>query len=125
MGMVSGIAAALFGIFWCIIAGSMGIWFMVPFGIIFVGIAIYNVIYNHHNATSENRYSIVDIVDEDEETDPLNERFGKKASTSRTISEVNGTSAAYCPYCGTSVDSEFDFCPKCGKKLPDTPKRWS
>jgi len=119
MSMVGGIGAALFGVFWCIVAGTIGAWFMIPFGLIFVGMAIYSVIYNYHNVTSENRYSVFDIVDEFEETDPLNEKYGKKASTNKTISENKGTSVAYCPYCGTQVDSEFDFCPKCGKHLPD------
>jgi len=119
MGMAGGIAAALFGVFWCIFAGAMGAWFMIPFGLIFIGIAIYGVIYNYHNVTSENRYSIIDIVDGKEETDPLNEKYGKKASVNDTIGEENGTSAEYCPYCGKTVDSAFEFCPKCGKKLPD------
>lgn len=119
MGAVGGFAAALFGIFWCIMAGAMGAWFMIPFGIIFIGMAVYNAVYNHHNATSEDRYSIIDIVDRDEEPDPMNEKYGKKASANQAICEGNGTSFAYCPYCGVSVDSGFDFCPKCGKKLPD------
>jgi len=119
LGMVGGIAAALFGIFWCILAASMGAWFMVPFGLIFVGVAVYNAIYNYRNATSKDRYSIIDIVDEDEETDPLNEKYGRKATSNHPVFEENGTSAAYCPYCGMAVDSEFDFCPKCGRKLPD------
>lgn len=118
MGMVGGIAAALFGIFWCIAAGSMGAWFMIPFGLIFIGVAVYNVLYNYHNVTSEDRYSIVDIVEEDEETDPLNEKYGKKISGNQATREEKGTSIAYCPYCGTSVDSEYSFCPRCGKKLP-------
>ncbi|GFN36137.1 zinc ribbon domain-containing protein [Tepidimicrobium xylanilyticum] len=119
MGMVSGIGATLFGIFWCIVAGKMGAWFMIPFGLIFVCMAIYNVIYHHHNATSENRYSIVDIVDGKEERDPLNEKYGKKASANQAIYDQNGIGAAYCPYCGASVDLEFNFCPKCGEKLPN------
>lgn len=119
MGMAGGVAASLFGIFWCIVAGAMGAWFMIPFGLIFVGMAVYNVIYHHHNVTSEDRYSIVDIVDEDEEADPLNEKYGRKASAGKAVPEKNGTSVEYCPYCGKPVDSEFDFCPKCGKKLPD------
>ena len=43
-----------------------------------MGMAIYAAVYNHHNATSKDRYSFFDIVDEDEEADPLNERYGKK-----------------------------------------------
>jgi len=119
MGVAGGVAASLFGVFWCVVAASMGAGFMVPFGLIFIGLAVYNVIYNYHNATSEKRYSIIDIVDGDEEPDPLNEIYGKKASVNRGYGEENGTSAEYCPFCGKSVDSEFDFCPKCGKELPD------
>jgi hypothetical protein len=119
MGVAGGIAAVLFGIFWCILTASMGAWFMIPFGLIFIGMAVYSVIYNYHNATSEKRYSIVDIVDDNEEKDPLNEKYGKMVSASQDAYEKNGTSVSYCPYCGTAVDSKFDFCPKCGKKLPD------
>ncbi len=25
----------------------------------------------------------------------------------------------FCPYCGHSLESEFDYCPNCGKKLVD------
>lgn len=116
MGVAGGVAAVIFGIFWCIFAVAMGAWIMIPFGFIFIGMAVYNVKYHHHNATSEDRYSIIDIVDEDEEPDPLNERYGRKTSL---IREENGTSADYCPFCGRSVDTGFNFCPKCGKKLPD------
>lgn len=119
LGMIGGIGAVLFGIFWCILAGAIGAWFMIPFGLIFIGIALSGVFYNHHNATSENRYSIVDIVDEDEETDPLNDKYGKSNSAKKNTNEKEGTSATFCPFCGTSVKSSFDFCPKCGKQLPD------
>ncbi|NLN14704.1 MAG: zinc-ribbon domain-containing protein [Tissierellia bacterium] len=122
ISMVGGIAAALFGIFWCILAVSMGAWFMVPFGIIFVGMAIYNAIYHHHNVTSEDRYSIVDIVDEKEEPDPLNEEYGRKLSRDQsTYNTYNHTerNISYCPYCGSSVDSTYKFCPECGHKLPN------
>lgn len=118
-GMVSSIAAILFSIFWCISAASMGAYIMIPFGLIAIGVSVYNLIYNYHNLTKENRYSIVDIVDEDEESDPLNEIYGRKTSANQSIHEKNGTSVSFCPYCGTSVSSEFDFCPKCGKNLPD------
>lgn len=92
---------------------------MIPFGLIGVGMAIYNAIYNYRNMTNEDRYSIIDIVDEEEEIDPLNIKYGKKTSANQPVNDVKVTSVAYCPYCGTSVNSEFDFCPRCGKHLPD------
>ena len=58
---------------------------MIPFGLVFIGMAIYAAVYNHHNATSKDRYSFFDIVDEDEEADPLNERYGKKHQNRQMI----------------------------------------
>ena len=78
MEAVFSFAFALFGLFWTAAAANMGASIMVPFGLIFVGLGIYSGVYNLKNATSEERYSIVDIVDEDEEGDPLNEKYGKK-----------------------------------------------
>ena len=119
MSMVGSIAAAAFGVFWCIMAASMGAVFMVPFGIVFIGVALYNAVNSYHNVTSEDRYSIIDIVEEDEETDPLNQKYGRAHSKNIETDSKPGTSVEYCPYCGTKVDSNFDFCPKCGKNLPD------
>ncbi len=106
MSGIGSVCAGLFGVFWTIMAASMGAAMMIPFGLIFIGIAVVQAIYNFKNATGENRYSVIDIVDEDEEIDPLNERFGRKEGSE------------FCPYCGIKVSSEFEFCPKCGNKLP-------
>lgn len=120
MGGISCIFAALFGVFWTILAFSMGAVFMAPFGVIFIGIAVFQAIYNFKNATSENRYSAFDITEEYEESDPLNERFGKKHDNlSGTLEKSHmDTDSEFCPYCGTRVGKEFEFCHKCGKKLP-------
>ena len=45
------------------------------------------------------------IVDDDEESDPLNERCGGENM--------------FCPYCGTKINEDFEYCPKCGKRLPE------
>ena len=115
MGGVMGIAGALFGVFWTVMAIAGGAWFMAPFGLIFIGVAVFQAIYNFKNATGKNRYSEYDITDENEEPDPWNERFGGNNTNSNT-----GTSAMsrFCPYCGTKVESDFEFCNQCGKKLP-------
>lgn len=119
MGGIVGIAVALFGVFWTIMAISMGAWFMAPFGIIFVVIAIVNTVYNFKNATGKNRYSEFDITDENEEPDPFNERFGgydyDDAAKKRNASS---SESKYCPYCGNPVAEEFEYCNICGKKLP-------
>ena len=86
---------------------------MIPFGLIFIAMAVAGAVYSYRNATSEDRYSLFDIVDSEEESDPLNQKYG------RMTDDKPGNSAGFCPYCGKPVEGEFDFCPKCGKKLPD------
>ncbi len=113
MGAIIGIAVAAFGVFWTVLAIAGGAAVMAPFGIIFVIIAVIDVVYNFKNATNKNRYSQYDITDEDEEPDPLNERFGG------TYERANpDESGEYCPYCGTKTQRDFEYCPKCGRKLP-------
>ncbi len=122
MGGVVGIFGALFGVFWTILAASMGAVIMVPFGLIFIVIAVVNVVYNFRNATGENRYSVYDITDESEESDPLNDRFGKSEVTNVPDGEKKDTTSAeksrFCPYCGAKAEDGYAYCNQCGKKLP-------
>ena len=103
MGGIVSIATAIFGLIWTIIAAGIAGPLFAMFGVVFIVIAIVSAVYNFKNAFGKNRYSEFDIVDGDEEVDPLNERFGKKA---------------YCPYCGATVGNSFTYCHKCGKKMP-------
>ena len=114
MGGVMGIAGALFGVFWTVMAIAGGAWFMAPFGLIFIGVAIFNTIYNFKNATGKNRYSEYDVTDGEEEPDPLNEMFGEREERNAP----SQTESNYCPYCGQRVEAEYEFCNVCGKKLP-------
>lgn len=133
MSGVMGIFIALFGVFWTLVAASMGAGIMVPFGLIFIGIAVVSVIYNFKNATSKNRYSSFDITDGNEEPDPLNQRYGQQYNYDQQYGynqldygqkydaygrPEEDVDSAFCPYCGNPVDGDFEFCNKCGKKLP-------
>lgn len=117
---VMGIAVAVFGIIWTCAAVSMGA--PLPFalfGIVFVAIAIFGAVYDFKNATGENRYALYDITEHDEETDPLNERFGPKKDDSTAEPQQRTTDQyRFCPYCGTELQTDFVFCNVCGKKLP-------
>lgn len=112
MSGVAGIFMIVIGIGWTIVAAQVH-WLMLLFGICWTGIAISKTVYSFKNANSRNRHSVFDIVDSQEEPDPLNTRF-KTAPSDRP-----GTTVAFCPYCGTQVDAAFDYCSACGKKLPD------
>lgn len=128
MGAIVGIAIAVFGILWTIgaadmtsgmdgsmYAGEMGmgaIDVIFPlFGIVFVIIAIAGAVYHFKNATGKNRYSDYDIVDGDEEPDPLNKRFGPNGS------DDENNRISFCPYCGNRTENDHEYCNRCGKKL--------
>ena len=110
MGGMGSIFAAVLGVIWIIAASAMtrgaGIFGVIfpLFGVAFVVFAIIHAVYDFRNATSKNRYSEFDIVDENEESEPLNNSFGGGAE--------------FCRYCGSKINDDFEFCPKCGKKLP-------
>ena len=111
MGGIVGIIMICIGVVWTVIAFNafppLGL-----FGICWTCIAVVTTVYNFKNATGENRYSQFDIVDSDEESDPLNDKYGKKTTESK-----DGNSKSYCPYCGNKVQNDHKFCNNCGNKL--------
>lgn len=115
MGGVMSVLVGLFGVVWTVIAASAGGGVFALFGIIFIAVAVVQAIYNFKNATGKNRYSAFDITDSSEEPDPLNERFGTPQSSAPKKDDVDNK---FCPYCGTPVAGDFEFCNNCGKKLP-------
>ncbi len=106
--MMNGAAAAgvaVFGVIWVLGALSIGApWFMAAFGVLFILFALGSAAYSFYSGTAENRPSIVDIVDESEEPDPLNQVFHNKK---------------YCPQCGEPVLPNARFCSACGEKLSE------
>ena len=110
---VIGIIMVLFGIFWTVMASDFG-GIMMVFGVLWTLIALIITIFNIKNGTAKNRYSIYDITDDKEEADPLNERFKEKKDDVKD----DGNDSKYCPYCGAKVEETYEYCNKCGKKLP-------
>lgn len=124
MSGVMSLAMVAFGIFWMIMVSSMGGGFFALFGIIFIVIAIAQAVYAFKNATGKNRFSSFDITDENEEIDPLNEKFGQSDQDHLAIPKHESTDPdsagnGFCPYCGAPLQKDFEFCQKCGRKLPD------
>ncbi len=118
MGGVAGIFMVLFGIIWTVLASQMGAGGLFAlFGVIWTCFAAATTIYNFKNATGKNRYSSFDITDEDEEPDPFNERFRDGQEPRENLKAAPGPSR-FCPYCGAPAGEEFEFCNRCGKKLP-------
>lgn len=118
MGFMGSIIAVIFGIFWTIMASNIGAPSIFPlFGVLFIIVGIVQAVYHYKNTTGKNRYSVYDITEDGEEIDPLDQRFGNIANHPKNFSESN-SSVKYCPYCGTKANDDYDFCSKCGKKLP-------
>lgn len=119
MGAMGSVFAIIFGIFWTIMATSMGAPIFFPiFGVFFIGMGVVQLIYHLKNATGKNRMSIYDITDDGEEADPLDQVFGVNRQDEGERSEVqNKDPFAYCPYCGYKLDNVYRFCPSCGKPL--------
>ena len=123
MGAVGSLFAAVFGIIWTVAAASLGApVFFCLFGVVFVVLGIVQAVYHFKNAAGENRYSAFDIVDSDEEPDPLDRRFRPERSAEAAPAEDGGGGDfRFCPYCGARLGSGFAFCGKCGRRLPEEP----
>lgn len=121
MGAIAGVIVAIFGLFWTATAASMGAPSIFPiFGILFIALAVAGVVYNYKNATGENRMSIYDITDAEEEPDPFNKYFGHDgadADYSRDLRDEKDYK--FCPYCGEALKKGYIYCPKCGKQIRD------
>jgi uncharacterized membrane protein len=109
LGVFMGIIVSLFGVFWTIMVISIGAYFMVPFGVLFVAAAIGTAVFNYKNATGTHRYSEFDIVDEDEEPDPSSKRSVNKSQNIKT--------KKFCPHCGEKAEENHKFCGNCGSRL--------
>lgn len=109
MSAVGEVCAAIFGVLWTILASQSG----APpvfclFGVLFILVAVGSAIYNFMNATKKNRFSVADIVDDQEEPDPLNRRFGPEGQQPR-----------FCRQCGGRLPADAKFCPGCGTRVQD------
>lgn len=118
-GVIGGVLATVFGIFWIGAALSLGDapGLLIGFGVVFVLCAAGGTVYSFYNATSRNRFSDWDITEPHEERDPLHQSPGE-TSDAATARPAGRSGGGFCPYCGGGVQAAFTFCPRCGKQLP-------
>lgn len=115
MGGLGSIFAGVFGVIWTLAAVQMGAGIFALFGVVFIVFAVLQAVYQFKNATGENRYSEFDITEDGEEPDPLEKRMAPPSSPAEENKEPGGN---FCPYCGAPAEKDYDFCHRCGKKLP-------
>ena len=117
----------IFGVIWLFAAVSIGApVFFALFGVAFIGMAVVRAVYAFRNASGEERFSEYDITDSEEEGDPLNRKYGKTAEREESWNEretiisenAGGAERIYCHYCGAALQVDFEFCMKCGARLP-------
>ncbi|MBQ8598789.1 MAG: zinc-ribbon domain-containing protein [Oscillospiraceae bacterium] len=125
---VGGIFMVIFGVFWTILAfgvvgsgaGLFGIIFPL-FGVCWTGLAAYNTYIAYKNAHGEDRMSLYDITEDNEEPDPWSPDYEqRKTQQKQGKLETNcetQDAAKFCPYCGKEVEPEHKFCKYCGKPL--------
>ncbi len=120
MGAIGGIFAAIFGVFWTIMAARTGApKIFAMFGVLFVVMAIVQVVYNYKNASGRNRMSVYDITDEHEEKDPVDKYIKYKEINEDDYNNgnISGHGEKFCPYCGKELKGDFQYCPKCGREV--------
>lgn len=98
------ILGLIFSIFWCCAVVAMDAWFMLIFGLGFMTLSAYRLVLCFKYGDEETKKTVP------QETDPWEH-------TSVPRQETADHSGGYCPYCGTSVNDNFDYCPKCGRRL--------
>ena len=106
MTIGSAVFGLVFSIFWCIMAVSMGAWFMLFFGVPFVGMMVYRL------------YVLCQLAKEDRKPEKEQEPWERPEIPQQPRQEKSAGNG-FCPYCGGSVEAGFTFCPKCGRRLPE------
>ena len=104
MTIGSTVFALIFAIFWCFMAASMGAGFMVIFGILFIGMTGYRL------------YVLLQLAKDQEEKEHLKEADPWERPAVEAPRQDGGAKNGFCPYCGSAVQAEFQYCPNCGRK---------
>lgn len=115
--IVTTIFIVCFAMVWISIAVSIGGGFMIPFGILFILMAVFSGVSSlARSKDAERNYDYTVGVD-DIDSEHYGTRRRRRGSVLDFSAKVEKESD-FCPYCGQKADHDYDFCNRCGKKLP-------
>ncbi len=103
MSLASGILGIVFILFWCIVVVFMGAWPMLLFGIPLLGMQLYRL------------YVFIQLGNDEKQSRKETEPWDRPAETAAPGREIS-SGQRFCPYCGFSLEENYAFCPKCGRK---------
>ena len=81
----------------------MGAWYMLLFGIPFVGMMIHRIYVFSQIAKKEETHIRTPFADND--------------SIEHPDKKPNQQAGSFCPHCGGALQESFSYCPKCGRRL--------
>lgn len=102
-GKSMAIGGSVFGIvfilIWCITAASMGAGIMLIFGLPMLGFMIFRL-----------KVLLQKSRAEEKPAEPWEQSADRKPPQPQTSGQ------GFCPYCGSKMETEFVFCPQCGRR---------
>ena len=101
MSIGSCIFGIVFLIVWCSLAPS----FMKLFGLAGLAMMIYRL------------YVTIQMTKDDKKALPQTKVDPWDRPAISDVPRQEPSSSGFCPYCGSSVQADFEFCPKCGRRL--------
>lgn len=119
--MAMGIAVSIFGIFfvviWCVIAASIGAWFMILFAIPVAGFLVLRLVF----MLRQPKRDPWDIPHR-RSPDPASvhsavEDVFERAANRGSEDARSGRSPRFCHSCSNWIHNDFQFCPKCGRRI--------
>lgn len=99
------VGSAIFGIVFLVIWTAIAPSFMKLFGLGGLAMMVYRL------------YVLLQLSKEKEETPSKELDPWDRPAIEQPPREASGSNE-FCSYCGQKVEDSFDFCPKCGRRLP-------
>ena len=99
MAVGGSIFAIVFVLIWCAAAASVGAGIMLIFGLPMLGFMIFRLSVLLRKSKAEKQSA---------------EPWDPPADRERSQTQTGGQD--FCPYCGSRMETEFVFCPKCGRR---------